>query len=121
MNISLILPRDNSQLFFSQFQSNQMERRRNAYGECDVPRIKNVISAVILTISFHPFHIFVPESNMLVSVYMFVLPGKEIHTVYFKKSIKFRIRLADVIAYLSSLVNPERIRRNISLYVRYIM
>lgn len=97
-----------------------MERRRNAYGECDVPRVKNVISAVILIISFHPLHIFVPESPCF-SVYMFVLPGKEIHTVYFKKSIKFRIRPADVIAYLSSLVNPERIRRNISLYVRYIM
>ena len=70
MNISLILPRDNSQQFFSQFQSNQMERRRNAYGKCDVPRVKNVISAVILIISFHPLHIFVPESNMFFCIHV---------------------------------------------------
>ena len=47
-----------------------MERRRNAYGECDVPRVKNVISAVILIISFHPLHIFVPESNMFFCIHV---------------------------------------------------
>ena len=70
MNINLTLPRDNSQQFFSQFQSNQMAIRRNAYGECDVPRVKNVISEVILIISFHPFQIFVPESNMFFCIHV---------------------------------------------------